>query len=67
MFEIIGFVKKVQEEATAFAVQSTHHTVFQSRPGHLVFGCDMMLNIPFIEIWGDIRRRKQQPVEKITN
>ena len=50
VFETIGFVKKVQEEATAFAVQSTHHTVFQSTPGHLVFGRDMMLNIPFIKI-----------------
>ena len=41
-----------------------HHTVFQSTPGQLVFGCDMMLNIPFIKIWGAIRRCKQQLIEK---
>ena len=33
-------------------------------PGQLVFGCDMMLNIPFIAIWGAIRRHKQQQIEK---
>ena len=58
---------KGREEATAFSVQSTHHTVLQFTPGQLVFRCDMMLNIPFIAIWGAIRRRKQQLIEKITN
>ena len=33
-------------------------------PGQLVFGCDMMLNIPFIAIWGAIGIRKQQLIEK---
>ena len=33
-------------------------------PGQLVFGCDMMLNIPFIAIRVAIRRRKQQLIEK---
>ena len=64
VFEIIGFVKKGREEATDFVVQSTHHTVLQSMPGQLVFGCYMMLNITFIEIWGAIRRCKQQIIEK---
>ena len=64
VFEIIWFVKKIREEDTAFAVWSTHHTVLQSTPGQLVFGCVLMLNTPFIKILGDIRRRKQQLVEK---
>ena len=58
---------KGREEATAFAVRSTHHTVLQSTPGQMVLRCDMMLNIPIIATWGAIRRRKQQLIEKITN
>ena len=34
--------------ATNFAVRSTYHTTLQSTPGHLVFGCDMILNNPII-------------------
>ena len=45
-------------------VRGTHHTLLPSTPGLLVFGCDMMLNIPFIPIWGAIRRRKKQLIEK---
>ena len=29
-------------------------------PGYLVFGLDMILNIPFILDWGSIRLRKQK-------
>ena len=38
--------------------------MLQYTPGQLVFGCDMMLNIPVIEIWGAIRQRKQQQIKK---
>ena len=66
VFEIIGFVKKAEKKLLLlrYGVHTTHHTVLQSTPGQMVFGCDMMLNIPFIAIWGAIRRRKQQLIKK---
>ena len=34
--------------ATAFAVRSTFHTTLQSTPGQLVFGRDMIFDMPFL-------------------
>ena len=45
--------------ATAFVVQSTYYITLQATSGHLVFGRDMILNIPFITVWEAIRLRKQ--------
>ena len=30
----------------------------------MVFGHDIILNDPFIDYWGSIRRRKQLPIDK---
>jgi hypothetical protein len=35
----------------AFGIRSTHHTTLQASPGQLVFGRDMIHNIPFIANW----------------
>ena len=51
--------------ATDFAVRSTYHTTLQAMPGHMVFGCDMILNTPFRENWGAIRLRKNKIIDKI--
>ena len=50
--------------ATAFAVQSTYRTTLQVMPVHPVFGCDMVLNTPFIAEWGYIRLRKKNIIDK---
>ena len=44
---------------TAFSVCSTYHIAVKATPGQLVFGRDMILNIPFISNWEDIRKRKK--------
>ena len=50
--------------STDFAVNSTNRTKLQATLGQLVFGCNMILNTPFIADWEDIMRRKQQLIEK---
>ena len=47
-----------------FDVRSTYHTTLQSIPGHMVFGCDMILNTPFIADWEAIRLRNQKIIDK---
>ena len=42
----------------------TPYSVANPRQVSWVFGCDMMLNIMPIEIWGDIRQRKQKKKKK---
>ena len=37
--------------ATAFAVQSTYHTMLKKIPGQLVFGRDMIFNISHVANW----------------
>ena len=51
-------------EATAFVVRSKYYTMLQSTTRKMVFGCDMILNTPFIFLWKDIRRHKKQLIEK---
>jgi hypothetical protein len=46
---------------TAWAIRSTNHTVLKSSPGAMIFGRDMLFNIPFIADWnkiGDYRQRQ---------
>ena len=50
--------------ATAFAVRSMYHTTVQTMPGQLVFGCDMILNTPFIAELKAVRLRKQKTIDK---
>ena len=50
--------------ATSFEVCIMYHTTLQAISGQLVFGGDMILNTPFIEDWGAIRRLKQQLIDK---
>ena len=50
--------------AAAWAIRSTLHTTLQATPGQLVFGRDMLLDIPFKANWGVIRARKQNLINK---
>ena len=50
--------------AAIFAVWSTYHTTLQATPGQLVFGCDMVINTPFIADWEAIKQRKQKIINK---
>jgi hypothetical protein len=36
---------------SAWAIQSTHHTVLKSTPGAAVFGWDMLFDIPYVADW----------------
>ena len=47
-----------------FTVYITYHTMLQSTPFQLVFGCIMILNNPFIADRGYIWIRKQQLIDK---
>ena len=53
-------------EATSFAVYSTYRTKLQATPGQLVFGHNMVLYTPSISDWEDIRKYKQQIIDKET-
>ena len=50
--------------AAAWAIRSTIHTTLQATPGQLVFGRDMLLDLPFKADWGAIRARKQTLIDK---
>ncbi len=38
----------------AWAVHSTYHTVLKASPGAIIFGQDMLFDIPFIADWQKI-------------
>ena len=42
-----------------WAIRSTHHTTNKASPGQLVFGRDMLFNIPYVPNWENIRAQKQ--------
>ena len=44
----------------AWAIRSTHHSVLKG----LVFGRDMLFDIPFLCDWSDIGKRRQQLIDK---
>jgi hypothetical protein len=43
----------------AWAILSTHHTVFKASPGAAIFGQDMLFDIPFIADWKKIGEHRQ--------
>ena len=60
--------------AMFFTVCGTYHTMLQATSVKLVFGCNMILNNPFIADWETIMRCKKQLTDnknktkiKITN
>ena len=50
--------------ATDFAVRSTYHTTLQAIPYRLFFGCDMILNAPFISDWEANELRNQKIIDR---
>ena len=50
--------------AVAWAIRSTYHTTTQATPGQLVFGRDMIWNLPHIADWRYIQQRKQDMINK---
>jgi hypothetical protein len=50
--------------AASWAIRSTYHTMLQATPGHLVFGRDMLLSVPFRADWAKIKIRKQGLINK---
>ncbi len=45
----------------AWAICSTYHTVLKASPGVAIFGCGMLIDIPFTANWnkiGDYRQHK---------
>ena len=47
-----------------FWVRSTYHTALQAMSDQLVFGCDMILNAPFISDWEAIKIRKKKIIDR---
>ena len=47
----------------AYAIRSTYHTTIVASLGQLVFGRDMLFNMPFTADWTKIEKNKQ----KVTN
>jgi hypothetical protein len=43
----------------AWAICSTYHTVLKASPGAVIFGRDMLFNIPFIADWNEIGDYRQ--------
>ena len=52
--------------ATYFVVQSMYHITLQDTPRYLLFGCDVILNAPFVYYWEVIRWCTQEILDKIT-
>ena len=50
----------------AWAIRSTYHTVLKSSPGAAIFGRDMLFDIPYLEDWNAIGRRRQELVDQNT-
>jgi hypothetical protein len=44
----------------AWAICSTYHTVLKASPGAVIFGRDMLFDIPFIADWQKIGEHRQQ-------
>ncbi len=42
----------------AWAVRSTYHTVLKASPGAVIFGQDVLFDIPFIADWQKIGERR---------
>ena len=44
----------------AYAIRATHHTTTKASPYQLVFGRDMLFNIPYTPNWENITAQKQK-------
>ncbi len=44
----------------AWAIHSTYHTVLKASPGAVIFGQDMLFDIPFIADWQKIGEYRQR-------
>jgi hypothetical protein len=47
----------------AWAIRSTYHTVLKASPGAVIFGCDMLFDIPFIAGWNKIGDYRQHQTD----
>ena len=45
-------------------LRSTYHTTTEATPGQLVFGRDMLFDIPFTADWTKIEQKKQKIINK---
>ncbi len=50
----------------AWAICSTYHTVLKASPGTVIFGQDMLFDIPFIADWNKIRNYRQHQTDLST-
>ena len=48
----------------AYAIRSTYHTTTEATPGQLVFGRDMLFDIPFTADWTKIEQKRQKIINK---
>ena len=48
----------------AWAVCSTYHTVLKPSPGAVIFGQDMLFDVPFIADWSKIGEYRQKQTDK---
>jgi hypothetical protein len=46
-------------DKVAWAIHSTYHTVLKASQGEVIFGCDMLFDIPFVADWCKIGERRQ--------
>ena len=51
----------------AYAIRATHHTTTKASPCQLVFGRDMLFNIPYTPNWENITAQKQKEIIKNNN
>jgi hypothetical protein len=51
----------------AWAICSTHHTVLKASPGTVIFGRDMLFDIPFMADWETIGDHRQRLTERNTD
>ncbi len=52
-------------ENAAWAICSTYHTVFKASPGAAIFGCDMLIDIPFTANWNVIGDYRLPPTKDL--
>jgi hypothetical protein len=50
----------------AWAIRSTYHTVLKASPGAMIFGCNMLFDIPLIANWNKIGDYRQRQTDLIT-
>ena len=50
----------------AWAIRSTYHTVLKASPGAVIFGRDMLFDIPFLADWNKIGEYRQHQTDHNT-